>query len=207
MKFKITIIFLFLSLNIIFFGNQKAFAHCDSMEGPMIPEIQKALQDNNIIPVLKWVKEEKASEIKKIFEKTVRVSKAGGETKELAEMYFIETLVRIHRAGEGAPYTGIKEGQPVDPAVIKGDKALEVGKVDELANLLSSKIKESIQNRFQKAYALKKDANKNVEIGRKYVEAYVDYIHFVENVHKLIKSSGHDHSNEKEKNTDDEHKH
>jgi hypothetical protein len=42
------------------------------------------------------------------FTKTLAVRKQSKEAKELADMYFFETLVRIHCAGEGAPYTGLK---------------------------------------------------------------------------------------------------
>jgi len=139
------------------------------------------------------------------------LKKDNEKSRELAEMYFIETLVRIHRAGEGAPYTGLKpEGTPIDIAVVKGDKALEDGKIEELADLLSNKVKEEIHKRFEKAYELKTKANIDVEIGREYIEAYVNYIHFVENIHEMIKSSEHGHSEELKKNDHKEkkeHKH
>jgi hypothetical protein len=53
-------------------------------------------------------------------------------------MYFFETLVRIHRAGEGAPYTGLKlVGRDLGPAIPAGDKALDTGNVELVVKLLS----------------------------------------------------------------------
>ena len=170
------------------------FAHCDTMDGPLITEAKEVFAKGDITPLMKWIKKEDEKELREVFLLAQKASKQGKEAKELAEMYFLENLVRIHRAGEGAPYTGIKPtGSPIDEAVARGDKALETGNVDELASLLSGKVKEEIQKRFSKAVELKKSAGKNVEAGRKYIEAYISYIHFVETIHGLIKESAHGH--------------
>ncbi len=86
----------------------QAFGACDGMEGPVVKAAPKALEAGNVNLVLIWVQEKDEGEARSAFEKTLAVRKLGLEAKALADMYFFETVVRIHRAGEGAPYTGLK---------------------------------------------------------------------------------------------------
>jgi hypothetical protein len=88
-------------------------------------------------------------EIRVAFQKTLAVRAKGAGAKELADMYVFETLVRIHRAGEGAPYTGLKPGAAVDPAVALADKALESGSVDQLVSVLTKAMSNGIRERLQ----------------------------------------------------------
>ena len=100
----------------------KIFAHCDGMDGPVIQAARKALETGNVNPVLMWVLKDHEGEIKNAFQKTLAVRKLNPPAKELADMYFFETLVRIHRAGEGEPYTGLKPaGRALDPAIPAAD--------------------------------------------------------------------------------------
>jgi hypothetical protein len=171
----------------IFLFTNNLYAHCDTLEGPVVAEARKALATNDVTPLLKWVASDDEKEIRDAFQKTIRVRKLGGQARELADMYFFETLVRIHRAGEGAPYTGLKPGAAVDPAVALADKALENGSVDKLANILTNAMTNGIRNRFHRALEARKHADENVTAGRKYVEAYVIFTHYVEGLHALIK--------------------
>lgn len=169
-------------------------AHCDTMDGPLVADIKKSLKSKNIIPVLKWIKKSDEEEIKNMFKKVLCFSQENSELKEILNLYFIETVVRVHRSGEGAPYNGIKPaGFPIDPIIKKGDLSITSGKIDDLAELLSKEIKIKIKNKFEKAWELKSNADLDVEIGRKYTEAYADYIHFIESLHKLIEDSHHHH--------------
>jgi Family of unknown function (DUF6448) len=95
-----------------------AYAHCDGLDGPVVKAAQKALAEDNVNLVLIWVQKDDEAEIKRAFEKTVAVRKLNPEARELADMYFFETLVRTHRAAEGAPYTGLKPaGRDLGPAI------------------------------------------------------------------------------------------
>jgi uncharacterized protein DUF6448 len=93
--------------------------------------------------------------------------------------------VRIHRAGEGEPFTGLKPAGSVDPGLAAADKALQSGSAKELADQLSAALAEGIQKRFALAVERKKHAADSVAAGREYVEAYVEYIHYVESVARL----------------------
>lgn len=93
--------------------SKNAFAHCDTLDGPVVQAARIALEKGDVRALVKWVQADDEKEIRVAFQKTLAVRAKGAEAKELADMYFFETLVRIHRAGEGAPYTGLKPGEAV----------------------------------------------------------------------------------------------
>jgi Family of unknown function (DUF6448) len=174
-------------ISVLLAGN--AFAHCDTTSGPIIPEARAALEKGDVTPILKWVKKDNEAEIKAAFMKAVAVRVKGPEAKELADQYFLETLIRLHRAGEGAPYTGIKD-EPVEPIVAMADKALTDGSADEIIKKISVHMATAIKEKFTKAVEAKKNKDKSVEEGREFVEAYVIYVHYVEGLHTAIISAG-----------------
>lgn len=187
--FRIAVTFLGIGL-LCLVGNKNAFAHCDTLDGPVVQTARIALEKGDITPLLKWVQADDEKEIRAAFQKTLVVRTKGTESKELADMYFFETLVRIHRAGEGAPYTGLKPGAAVDPAVALADEALESGSVDKLVGVLSKAMSNGIRERFQHAGETRKHANDSVAAGREYVKAYVVFTHYVEGLHAMIKGGG-----------------
>lgn len=158
-----------------------ASAHCDTMDGPVIADAQKALETNNINYILKWVLPEGEQEIKDAFELAMKVRNTGSDAQELADQYFFQNLVRIHRAGEGAPYTGVKpEGTPIDEAVIAADKSIEAGNLDAFEGLIEEERMPGLQERFEQVMATKDFAVDDVEAGRDFVEAYVQFTHYAE---------------------------
>jgi hypothetical protein len=184
--------FSFLFVSAVFVMPSVAVAHCDTYSGPVVLAARQALEKGDATPVLRWVKKADEEQIKIAFKKTMAVRSKGPEAKELADNYFFETLVRVHRAGEGAPYTGLNN-EPVEPIVAMADKALETGNVDSLTNKVAAHVKEGIKERFSKALETRKNANKNVDAGREFVEAYVNYVHYVEGIHTAIMSKGEQH--------------
>jgi len=175
----------------------KTLAHCDTLDGPVVMDARAALDKGDATPVLKWVKKADEAEIREAFAETVTVRSKGPEAKELADMYFFETLVRIHRAGEGAPYTGLKPaGAELDPAVVAADKALQSGSVDELVRMVNDAVASGIRARFAHAREMRKNVNASVEAGREYVEAYVTFVHYVERLHMDAVSSTAHHAEE-----------
>ena len=162
---------------------RSASAHCDTLGGPVVTTAMQALEKGDVTPVLKWVKPAQEAEIRTAFGRALAVRKVGPEAKEMADMYFFETLVRIHRLGEGAPYTGLKAAGAVEPAVAMADQALETGNVDLLAGAISTHVVAGIQERFARAFKAKKLADESVAAGREFVETYVQFTHYVERLH------------------------
>jgi hypothetical protein len=72
------------------------------------------------------------------FARALAVRGKGPEAQALADQYFFENLVRIHRVGEGAPYTGIlPAGTPIEPAIALADQVLESGNADKLVKAIT----------------------------------------------------------------------
>ncbi len=176
-----------------------ADSHCDTLEGPVVMTARAALDKGDVTPVLKWVKKEHETEIREIFKNTLAVRKLSPEAKNFADMYFFETLVRIHRAGEGAPYTGLKPGEAVEPIIAESDKALEKGSVDDLVKHVTDAVTQGIRERFTHTKETKKNADKTIEAGREFVEVYVVFTHYVEGIHEAARKAAHGHSPEAEK--------
>jgi hypothetical protein len=160
-------------------------AHCDSLDGPVVKTAAKSLETGRLGPMLAWVRAQDEAEIKTAFEQTQAIRRLGPAAKELADRFFFETVVRIHRAGEGAPYPGLKPaGGEKDPALTAADKAAETGKLEPVSKLLEGSIKAGLTERFAHLRALKApgdDAGK----GRAWVAAYVAYVHYVAGIHQV----------------------
>ncbi len=162
----------------------RALAHCDTMSGPVVAAARVALETGDVTPVLKWVRPEDEGDIRAAFARAVAVRSGGKEARELADTWFFETLVRIHRAGEGAPYTGLAPaGTPVEPPILLADKALANGDPAELVRAVSGRVADGIRERFARAAEAKKHAEESVGKGREFVAAYVELTHYVERVH------------------------
>jgi hypothetical protein len=158
-----------------------ANAHCDTMGGPTVADGKKAMETNNINYALKWVQPEYEKEITQIFDQSMKVKGLNTEAKELSEKYFLENLVRIHRAGEGEAFAGLKPaGTDVDEKVLAADKSIEVGNLSPLEKLIEKDKMPELRERFEKAMALKSFDVNNVEAGREYIEAYVSFFKFAE---------------------------
>jgi hypothetical protein len=169
-----------------------ANAHCDTLDGPVVAAARKALDTGNVNLVLLWVQKKDDAAIRKHFEKAVAVRKAGGPAKELADMYFFETLVRIHRAGEGAAYTGLKSG-PVEPAIAAADRSLETGKLQEVAQLISKRTEQGLHRHFEDMMKKKKYKPDDVAAGRAFASAYVEYTHYVERLYNAAETLAPEH--------------
>lgn len=161
-----------------------ASAHCDTMDGPVIGDAKMALKENNINYISKWVLPEDEAEIIEIFNETMKVRDDSREAKELADKYLYENLVRIHRAGEGAPYTGIKpEGTPVAKEVAAADESIAIGSLEPFNGVVEEEKIAELEKSFEKVLATKDFEANDVEAGREYVEAYVTFTHLAEGGH------------------------
>ena len=160
------------------------WGHCDTLEGPVVVDAKAALAKGDITPVLKWIPAKEEGEVRDAFAKTLVVRGKGKEAQELADTYFFETLVRVHRASEGAPYTGLKSGGAEEETIVAADQALATGKVDGLVKLVVEAVEKGIRQRFEETMERKKHAEHGVEYGRQYVASYVEFIHYGERIYQ-----------------------
>jgi hypothetical protein len=162
-----------------------AQAHCDTLNGPVVQTAREALAKGDVTPVLKWVRPDKEDEIRAAFVRTLAVRKQSKAAAELADMYFFETVVRVHREGEGEPYTGLKPAEAVDAGIEAADRALATGSIDGPAAELADHIVQSVKTKFQDVLAKQRHMNDSIDAGREYVEAYVAFIHHFEQLYAV----------------------
>lgn len=174
-----------------------ALGHCDGLDGPVVTVARKSLKTGNVNLVLPWVRTEDEGEIRKVFDQAMSVRQLGTEARELADTHFFETLVRVHRAGEGAPFGGLQPaGRDLGPAVPAADKALEHGSIEQLEKLLTDAIRDGVHKHFDAAALSRRRFDPDdVEAGRAYVEAYVPYVHYVERLWRVSQYARDAHAN------------
>jgi hypothetical protein len=167
-----------------------SLAHCDSYDGPVIKDAYKALETNNVSLVMKWISKEQESEIISLFNKTYKLRSGDKEIYQIVEKHFLETLVRLHRETEGAPYTGLKPAGTTKKIVVLSDMAIDSKSADDLVGKLNGHIEKVVREKFNKVIALYNEKDKSTENGRKYVKAYVDYTHTIEAIHDILENGG-----------------
>lgn len=160
-------------------------AHCDTEDGPAVTAGRRALESGNLNHALPWIPADGEAELRDVFDRAMRVRALGGEVADVADRLFLETLVRIHRMGEGVGFTGIKPaGTPLDPVVAAADTALVSGDVAPLLALLPDERRDRVHGLFVEALARRDHDVDDVAAARAAVDAYVSYVKCAE---------GHDH--------------
>lgn len=170
-----------------------ASAHCDALDGPVVLAARAALEKGDVTPVLRWVLPEREGEIRSAFDRALSVRKLGGDAQALADTWFFETLVRVHRDGEGAPFEGLKPAGHIAPFVKVIDATISTGSADDLLDKVAAHVRSGVKQRFLRAHEARQHADDSVEAGRAFVAAYVAYMHYVENLHKAAngEAAGH----------------
>ena len=147
-----------------------ADAHCDTMDGPAVKDAIRAMDTGNVNYALKWVQPKYEAEVSRAFRMSMKVKDINADTKNLAEQYFFEILLRDHRAGEGVAFDGVKAA----------DQSIALGDLEPLKGLVEPDKWPELQRRFQKVMSLKDFDVNRVEEGREYIEAYVQFFKFAE---------------------------
>lgn len=156
-------------------------AHCDTADGPAVTDGRRALETGNLNFALKWIQADGEAELADVFAKALEVRKLGPRAAELADRLFLETLVRLHRMGEGVGFTGIQpSGTHVDPIVIAADRALDTGDDRELIALAPAQRREELHRRFELALGKKAFSVDDVPAARDFVASYVSFFKFAE---------------------------
>jgi hypothetical protein len=162
-----------------------ASAHCDTEDGPAAIDGRKALDAGNVNIALKWVLPDGEAEVARAFEQARRVRELGGEAAEVADRWFLETLIRVHRLSEGVGFAGIKpSGTGVTPPVAAADAAIAEGSIDPLRGLVDDARWAELERRFDRAIGLRDFDDDDLMAARAYMGAYVAFFKYAE---------GHDH--------------
>jgi uncharacterized protein DUF6448 len=180
----------------VLFGVQSAQAHCDSLDGPVAKAVQNALDKGNLNPVLAYAPATAEAEIRAAFEKSSKVRVLGVEARTLADQAFMETVIRLHRAGEGATYTGLKPaGLDYGPVIPAAEQAIETGDLAKLKAVLMEKVEHALNERLAHVRELKKaplepKTAAEVPHSRERISAELGFITFAENLHQAALGKG-----------------
>lgn len=166
--------------------------HCDSMDGPVVVAARHALEAGNPELVLPFVHREAEPEVLRAFEAAERARKLGPDAREVADLYFFETAVRVHRSGEGAPYTGLKPaGSDLGPVIPVAEMGIESGSPAQLEEVLSRHVREEVERRFEHVMELKPAAAQDVPHAREYVEAMLGLEIWANAVYQAVRAPAH----------------
>ncbi len=166
-----------------------ARAHCDTLDGPVVTTARAALESGKIEAVLAWVQPADEEEIRRAFRSARAVRAGGNEARALADRWFLETVVRVHRAGEGAPYTGLKPAGAPDPAVAAVDRVIAGGDPEVLDRLLVESVRKGLHAHLARIREERPPAG-DVAAGRRWVAAYVPFVHWAEGVRAAATIAG-----------------
>jgi hypothetical protein len=174
-----------------------SFAHCDSVAGPVAKDVEKALTSGDLSPVLKWIRPSDESELRSAFQRAMTVRNGGKDAAALADQFFLETAVRLHRASEGEPYTGLKPASAAEePAPAMIDGALKTNSFSQVEDSVIADLRTQLHAKISRLQQVGNRAGDSVAHGREYVRTYVELIHYIERLQKAenpIDPEGHGH--------------
>ena len=162
------------------------YAHCDSYDGPVIKDALEALDKNKVELVLKWIEPQQEDEVIALFDKTYQLKNEDEQIYNIVEKHFLETLVRLHRETEGAPFTGLKPAGSMTPLVEMADRSIEINTMKEVSKTVTTHLDEVLKERYVKVMELHKTKDNSVAEGRAYVHAYVEYTHTLEALEHVL---------------------
>ncbi len=165
--------------------------HCDTLDGPVVKAIKIALEKDNVNYILPWVPQKAEHEVVEAFNKTLTARKQGNAAMEVADYWLYETVVRLHREGEGAPYTGLKPaGLDWGPVVPRAEKAIERGTPKEVIDFINHMVKEELEERFHRVLAKKEFDVNDIGAAREYVQAELGFVLFSHGLYAAITGKG-----------------
>jgi hypothetical protein len=165
------------------------------MDGPVVKAARAALERANVNLILPYVPGHAEDELRRAFERAIRVRSLSPEAKETVDYWFFETAVRLHRQGEGAPYTGLKPaGLDEGPVVPRAEKAVETGDLEQVTTFLCQALQNQLHERFHAAITRKHYDENDVAAAREYVEAYLGFVVYAHSIYTAMTAAPHEHS-------------
>jgi hypothetical protein len=168
-----------------------ASAHCDTMDGPVVIAGKRALDSGELAHASIWIDAAVEGELREAFAAAREVRRGTPRARAVADRWFLETLVRLHRAGEGEPYAGLRPaGAGATPAIAAADHAVESGKLQPVVELITHAVHARLEDRFAPLRRPRAAAT-DVAAGRAWVKAYVAFMHTVEGLHAAAGGDAH----------------
>lgn len=166
--------------------------HCDSLDGPVVTAARRALEAGDVDLVLPFVPEDGEAEVRAMFAAVQAARGSGDDAREVADRLFFETVVRVHRAGEGAPYTGLKPaGLDVGPVIPLAERAIETGSAEAVAGYLAGVLHDELEHRLEKVNTLAATKDQSVSAARAYVEAMLGFEVYSHHLLEALHASAH----------------
>lgn len=167
--------------------------HCDAMDGPVVRAAREALEREDVTLVLPYVDEPAEAEVRQAFDLAVKALPQGAEAREVAELFFFETVVRLHRAGEGAPFTGLKPaGLDVGPVIPLAERAIDSGDATALTDFLAEAVRAEVAARFAELAELAGHADEGIAEARAHVSAMLGLMVWAHKLHAAIHAQAHE---------------
>jgi hypothetical protein len=168
--------------------------HCDSIDGPVVTAAKRALETNDASIALAYVPKDGEEEVARAFEAVLRIRDLGPSVREVADLHFFETVVRVHRAGEGAPYTGLKPaGLDHGPVIPVAERAIQSGSPERLIELLTARLEDEVRRRFDHVMELRARADGDLDAKRAYVGAMLDLQVWSHGLYQATRAGAHQH--------------
>lgn len=150
--------------------------HCDSLDGPVVTAARQALEASDVALVLPFVPADGEEEVRIVFDNVLPVRGLNDAAREVADRLFFETVVRVHRAGEGAPYTGLKPaGLDIGPVIPLAERAIATGSPEPVADYLTGVLHDQLKHRLEEVSTLAASKAQSVGDARAWVEAMLGF--------------------------------
>lgn len=168
--------------------------HCDSLDGPVVRAARHALETGEVTQILPYVPASAEEEVRATFEAVLPVRALGHEARLVAERLFFETVVRLHRQGEGVAFTGLRPaGLDVGPVVPLAEEAVETGSPEDLTTFLGAVLTDELHRRLIAVNELGDARNGSVERERQWVTAMLDFQVYSHHLFEALESRAHPH--------------
>jgi Family of unknown function (DUF6448) len=150
-----------------------------------------ALAEGDVDQVLPYVPADAEDEIRDAFGRVLPLRTGDPAAADVAQRFF-ETVMRLHRAGEHAPYTGLKPaGLDVGPVIPLVEKAVESGDVEEVYRLLATDLHSELTHLRRYVRQLTADKDTSIAAGREYVQAMLGFQVYANQVYQTVHSDPH----------------
>lgn len=167
--------------------------HCDTLDGPVVTAARDALDRGDVDVALAFVPADGEDEVRAAFELARKARPQGGPAREVADLYFFDTVVRVHRRGEGAPHTGLQPaGLDVGPVIPVAEQAADTGDPAALLSLLSEELEQQVVHRLEEVRSLAAHASDGLPAARAATTARLGLLVWAHKVHGLLHAEVHE---------------